>query len=139
MGTRLNFFISYNKADSQWATWIAWQLHEAKYTVQIQSWDFLPGNNFVLEMQRAAEEAERTIIVLSPEFLASRFVQPEWAAAFAQDPTGAKRSLVPVRFREKARLIAPYANPTWFTHGATAKTFTQVENLARKIRRELEG
>jgi hypothetical protein len=51
-------------------------------------------------MQKAASEAERTIAVLSPDYLDSRFTQPEWAAAFAQDPTGEKRLLVPVRVRE---------------------------------------
>ena len=95
-----HFFVSYTGADQQWAEWIAWQLENASYSVAIQAWDFRPGSNFVLEMQRAASEAERTIAVLSPNFLAARFTQPEWAAAFAQDPTGEKGTLVPVRIRE---------------------------------------
>jgi hypothetical protein len=47
------FFISYNKADRTWAEWIAWQLKEARYSVHLQAWDFRPGSNFVLKMQRA--------------------------------------------------------------------------------------
>jgi uncharacterized protein YndB with AHSA1/START domain len=54
----------------------------------IQAWDFRPGGNFVLQMQQAASEAERTIAVVSPHYLKSLYTQPEWAAAFAQDPTG---------------------------------------------------
>lgn len=95
-----DFFISYTGADQQWAEWIAWQLDSAGYSVVIQAWDFRPGSNFVLEMQHAASQATRTIAVLSPNFLASRFTQPEWAAAFAQDPTGEKGTLVPVRVRD---------------------------------------
>jgi len=95
-----HFFISYNSADRQWAEWIAWQLEEAGYTTVLQAWDFLPGSNFVLEMQKATEEAERTIAVLSPDYLGARFIQPEWAAAFAQDPTGEKGILLPVRIRK---------------------------------------
>jgi tetratricopeptide (TPR) repeat protein len=95
-----DFFISYNKADYSWAEWIAWQLEEAGYTTVIQVWDFRPGFNFVLEMQKAAIEAKRTIAVLSPNYLSATFTQPEWAAAFAQDPTGEKGTLVPVRVRE---------------------------------------
>jgi tetratricopeptide (TPR) repeat protein len=95
-----HFFISYNSADRPWAEWIAWQLEEAGYTTVLQAWDFRPGSNFVLEMQRAAEEAERTIAVLSPDYLGARFTQPEWAAAFAQDPTGVEGTLLPVRVRE---------------------------------------
>lgn len=66
----------------------------------LQAWDFRPGCNFVLEMQKATEDSERTIAVLSPDFLKSLFTQPEWAAAFVGDPTGEERKLLPVRVRE---------------------------------------
>ena len=93
----VHFFISYNHADSAWAEWIAWQLEAAGYSTIVQAWDFGPGSNFVLEMQRATAEAERTIAVLSPNFLKSQYTAPEWAAAFAQDPSALQRKLVPVR------------------------------------------
>lgn len=91
-----HFFISYNKADREWAEWIAWALEEAGYSIVIQAWDFRPGSNFVLGMDKAAD---RTIAVLSPDYLTALYTQPEWAAAFAQDPTGEKQTLVPVRVR----------------------------------------
>jgi tetratricopeptide (TPR) repeat protein len=95
-----DFFISYNKADRSWAEWIAWELEEAGYSVVIQAWDFRPGSNFVLEMDEGLKEAERVVAVLSPDFINSGFTAPEWAAAFAADPTGKDRKLVPVRVRE---------------------------------------
>jgi hypothetical protein len=95
-----DFFISYNQADKGWAEWIAWQLEAAGFKVVIQAWDFRQGGNFVLDMQRAMEQARRTLIVLSPDFLASKFTAPEWAAAFAQDPTGSEGRLLPVRVRK---------------------------------------
>ena len=95
-----DFFVSYNKADRQWAEWIAWQIEAAGHQTINQAWDFRPGSNFVLDMQSAASEATRTIAVLSPDYLAAEFTQPEWAAAFAQDPTGEKGTLLPVRVRE---------------------------------------
>jgi len=95
-----DFFISYNSADERWAEWIAWQLEDTGYSVIIQAWDFRPSHNFVLEMQRALEEAERLVSVLSPGYLNSSFTQSEWAAKFAEDPTGAEGKLVPIRVRE---------------------------------------
>ncbi|MFV2045430.1 MAG: toll/interleukin-1 receptor domain-containing protein [Anaerolineales bacterium] len=95
-----DFFISYNRADQTWAGWIAWELETAGYSTVLEAWDFRPGSNFVLEMQRAAEQAERTIAVLSPDYISANFAHPEWAAAFAQDPTGEKGMLLPVRVRE---------------------------------------
>jgi hypothetical protein len=92
-----DFFISYNHSDRAWAEWIAWQLEAAGYSTLLQAWDFVPGSNFVLEMDKAAQQARRTIAVLSPSYLAASFPQPEWGSAFADDPAGAERKLVPVR------------------------------------------
>lgn len=92
----VDFWVSYNKADEKWATWIAWKLEHAGFTVLIQAWDFQPGANFVLEMQEAASSAKRTIAVFSPSYLKANFTQPEWAAAFAQDPRGDDKALIPV-------------------------------------------
>ncbi|MCY6489395.1 TIR domain-containing protein [Leptolyngbya sp. GGD] len=100
MSETKDFFISYNRADKQWAEWIAWILEEAGYSVLIQAWDFRPGGNFVLDMQRAAAESKKTIAVLSESYLKSSFTQPEWAAAFVQDPQSLDRKLLPVRVKE---------------------------------------
>jgi tetratricopeptide (TPR) repeat protein len=109
MNVQKDFFVSYNKADRQWAEWIAWTLEESEYSVVIQAWDFRPGGNFVLEMQRATVEAQKTIAVLSEDYLKSAFTQPEWAAAFAQDPQGQKGTLIPVRVQpcKLSGLLAP--------------------------------
>ncbi|MCI0391423.1 MAG: HEAT repeat domain-containing protein [Acidobacteria bacterium] len=95
-----DFYISYSKADHDWAEWIAWQLEDAGFTTTIQAWDFRPGSNFVLDMHHAAATAERTIAVLSPDYLQSLYTQPEWAAAFAQDPTSVYKKLLPIRVRD---------------------------------------
>lgn len=93
----MDFFISYTQADRQWAVWIAAQLEAAGYTTFVQAWDIRPGSNFVIEMQKATAQADRTIAVLSQKYLDSEFALSEWTAAFARDPTGAHGILVPVR------------------------------------------
>ncbi|HSS79108.1 MAG TPA: toll/interleukin-1 receptor domain-containing protein [Thermoanaerobaculia bacterium] len=92
-----DFFVSFNSADKAWADWIAWTLEEAGYQVVYQPWDFRPGGNFVLEMQKAASEARKTVIVLTDTFLQAAYTQPEWAAAFVQDPRGEHHTLIPLR------------------------------------------
>jgi hypothetical protein len=78
-------------------------------TVVIQVWDFRPGGNFVLDMQRAAVESRRTIAVLSETYLKSAFTQPEWAAAFVSDPQSIDRKLLPVKVKDckPEGLLAP--------------------------------
>ncbi|KVR40741.1 toll/interleukin-1 receptor domain-containing protein [Burkholderia multivorans] len=95
-----DFFISYTHADADWAQWIGYVLEEEGFSVVIQAWDFRPGSNFVLEMQKAAASAKRTVMVLSPDYLQSQFASPEWAAAFGQDPQGQEMKLVPVMVRK---------------------------------------
>ncbi|NER84626.1 MAG: toll/interleukin-1 receptor domain-containing protein [Leptolyngbya sp. SIO1D8] len=95
-----DFFVSYNSADLHWAEWIAWILEEQGYSVVIQAWDFRPGGNFVLDMQRAAAESQRTVMVLSEAYLKASYTQPEWAAAFKQDPESSERRLIPIRVGE---------------------------------------
>jgi hypothetical protein len=94
-----DFFISYNTNDRSWAVWIAWHLEEAGYTTILQAWDFRPGSNFIQKMQEATSETERTIAVLSPDYLTALYTQSEWQAAFSQDPTGQEGLLLPVRVR----------------------------------------
>jgi hypothetical protein len=95
-----DFFISYTAADRTWAEWVAWELEEAGYTTVLQAWDFLPGSHFVLKMQEATAEAQCTIAILSPAYFDSPFAKAEWEAAFSQDPTGDKRTLLPVRVKK---------------------------------------
>lgn len=95
-----NFFISYNGADREWARWIAWELEALGYTTFLQDWDFRPGSNFVLEMQKASSDSQQTIAILSPNYLDAKYTHAEWAAALTEDPTGQERKLIPVRVGE---------------------------------------
>jgi hypothetical protein len=90
-------FISYNRADRDWAEWIAGAIERAGYQPILDVWNFPPGENFVLRMQEAATESDLTLAVLSKDYLEALYTQPEWAAAFAKDPTGKERKLIPVR------------------------------------------
>src|SRR3954451_836735 len=90
-----DFFVSFNKADRAWATWIAWTLEDAGYKVLFQDWDFT--GNFVLKMHDAIKRSRRTVVVLSPDYLTALYPAPEWAAAFGRDPTSAHDLLVPIR------------------------------------------
>jgi hypothetical protein len=48
-------------------------------------------------MERGVTEYDRTIAVLSPDYLTSVYGRQEWQAAQGADPAGFARRLVPVR------------------------------------------
>ena len=103
-----DFFVSYNSADKAWAEWIAWILEDAGHSVIYQGWDFRPGGNFILDMQRATG-CDRTIAVLSEDYLNATYTQPEWAAALKQDAESIERKLIPIRVKpcQPQGLLAP--------------------------------
>ena len=97
--TRRKYFVSYDQADQAWAEWVAWHIEDMGYEVRIKSWDFGPGSNLVNEVDEAARWADVTVAVVSPDYLESEFGKAEWMAAFASDPTGVRRQLLPIRVR----------------------------------------
>lgn len=94
-----DFFISYSKADRDWAISIDRWLKEAGYSTHFQEADFPPGSNWAYEMVQGGEAA-RTIAVLSPDYLTGNWIWPEMLTAFAADPKGEKRKLLFVRVRD---------------------------------------
>jgi len=91
---RKDFFISYARADKQWAEWIAWQLEQEDYRITLQAWDFRPGGNLVLLIDEAIKEAERVIAVLSPDYFTASDTAAQWSAAFRGG------ALLPIQIRE---------------------------------------
>ena len=87
-------------ADESAAEWVEYELEAAGYSTYLMKRDSNAGSNFVLKMQQAAEECERIIPILSPNYFQSAFTQPEWAAAFGKDPTGEKGLLIPIRAKK---------------------------------------
>jgi hypothetical protein len=90
-----DFFVSFTRADAQWARWIAYVLEEAGYSVWFQDWDFRA--NWVSRMQEALAKSRRTIVVLSDAYLGSKPATAEWTAVFAQDPADQNDRIVPIK------------------------------------------
>ena len=93
----LKFFISYNRADKEWARWIAWRLEATDHEAADQAWDIQAGEDFILEMQRVAKETDPPLAALPPSHSNVEFPLSEWTAALRQDPRGAKRRFDPDR------------------------------------------
>jgi hypothetical protein len=97
MAQAADFFVSYTSADQAWAEWIAWQLEAEGYSVVVQAWDFTAGRDWAHEMQQATATARRVVPVLSAAYLRSAHGEAEWRVFYAEDPSGERRLLLPVR------------------------------------------
>ena len=98
--SRKDFLISYTSADRLWAEWITWQLEEAGYSTILRAWDAQLEQSFAQNVLNASKEAERTIAVLSPDYLNALFTEAEWPTAFRKDPTHEEETLLPVHVEE---------------------------------------
>ena len=94
------YFVSYNHKDQEWAEWVAWTIEDLGYRAVIQAWDFVPGRSWVHEMQLQLAACTAVICLLSQNFLESDYTAAEWETAFAKDPVGKHRRLIPIRIKE---------------------------------------
>ncbi|WP_261560526.1 toll/interleukin-1 receptor domain-containing protein, partial [Frankia tisae] len=92
-----DFLVSAAEKDSAWGEWCAWQLEEQGYQVHLDTWDVVAGDHRVGRLDEAVSHSKRTLVILSEHYLASEKVRAEWQTAWAADPTGMKRRLIPVR------------------------------------------
>jgi hypothetical protein len=107
-GERIDFFVSYASVDRAWAEWVAWQLVEAGYTVELDVWDWGPGRNFVTAMSDALDRAARVVALFSAAYFErSRYTTEEWSALVVHVPGGEQDRLIPVRVEEVAAEQVP--------------------------------
>ncbi len=100
-GDRADFFVSHAGADRAWAEWVAWQLIDAGYTVELDVWDWGAGRNVMLAMSDALARCDRVVALFSAAYFdRSRYTTEEWTAALLHRPGGQGGRLVPIRVEE---------------------------------------
>src|SRR3954463_8658601 len=105
-GRGTDSFISHAGRDTGWAEWLAWQLQQAGYTVELDVWDWTPGEDFVVRMETALEGADRLLAVCTEAYFSSPFGGAELRAAFAGS-AAAEGRIVPV-------LVEPVTLPSLY-------------------------
>ena len=100
-GDRKDFFVSHAGADRAWAEWVAWQLEQAGYSVELDVWDWAAGRNFVTAMSDALDRCDRVVALMSSAYFdRSRYTTEEWSAAVVHVPGMGEGRLVPVRVED---------------------------------------
>ena len=92
-----DFFISYTGVDEHFATWTAELLESNNYSVTIQAWDFRAGDNFVSKINEALTECRMLIIILSNNYLQSKWCEAEWTSKLAEQTLLQERRIIPIR------------------------------------------
>jgi hypothetical protein len=91
----LDFYISYAGLDRLWAEWVGFELKNAGYTVELDVWDLLPGDNIILAREAALEQADRVLALCSAAYFRAGFPEQDWTAVMVARH-GKSGRLVPV-------------------------------------------
>jgi hypothetical protein len=104
-----DIFLSYNKADKKWVHTLAAQIESEtldgtpgtrKLTVFLDEWDMDTGDNIINKMNEGLKVSRFFAVVMSPEFFGSGWTNFEWTHVVSQDPTNAKRRIIPIFLRD---------------------------------------
>ena len=127
---RVDFFVSHAGRDGAWAEWVAWQLIDAGYSVELDVWDWAAGRNFVTAMSEALARADRVVALFSAAYFEpERYTTEEWSASLVYMPGVAAGRLVPVRVEEvPAALVPPLLRPL-----VSRDVFGVAEEEARRV------
>jgi tetratricopeptide (TPR) repeat protein len=122
---KVHFFISRAGADKDFATALGRILEDAGYRVILQDWDFA-DKNFIGCMHDALIKAERVILLLSPEYLASHYCSAEWMNAMAGDPLNRSGRLIIFRVKK--------CEPTGLLAGLAYRDLLPLRDHATRLR-----
>jgi tetratricopeptide (TPR) repeat protein len=122
--TMKRIFISYSHKDEAWVKdWLLPRLEGAGLQVHIDYRDFEIGIPALINMEQAVQTCDKTLLVLSPNWIDSEWTNFEALMIQTKDPTGLKRRLFPLLL-EKCSLpprleIFTYADFTRTDHRET--------------------
>ena len=128
-GDRTDFFISHAGADRAWAEWVAWQLIDAGYAVELDVWDWAAGRDFVTAMNDALAKADRVLALFSGAYFEpERYTTEEWSASLVHLPGVPRERLVPVRVEH----VPPDKVPPLLRPLRSCDVFGVDEDVARR-------
>jgi hypothetical protein len=116
VGDRPLFFISHAGCDRAWAEWVAWQLSDSGYSVELDVWDWAPGQNLMLRINDALARCDRIVALLSQAYFERhRYTTDEWTAGLVHQPGAGTGRLVPVRVDDvPVSMLPPVLQPLVF-------------------------
>src|SRR5205823_6256494 len=71
-----------------------------KLSVFFDEWDIDYGENFINRINEGLPKARYFGVVMSPEFFESGWTNFEWTDVVAEDPSGARKKIIPIFLRE---------------------------------------
>jgi tetratricopeptide (TPR) repeat protein len=92
-----DLFISYNRVDESWAGKLATRLEqEGGFKVFFAPWDILPGESIDARLEHSLAKSRKVGLIMSPESVASEWVNEERYTTHNIDTARKERRLIPL-------------------------------------------
>lgn len=106
-------FISYSHSNKEWVVqWLLPHLEGAGISVHIDFRDFQIGLPILVNVEKAIEDCQKTLLVLTPDWLESEWANFEAFMIQTKDPIGLKGRIIPIML-EECSLPARLSIFTW--------------------------
>lgn len=98
---RYDVFVSYSLRDREWVReWLLPRLEAEGLRVCIDFRDFEVGLPSIVNMENAVEQSRKTLLVMTPEWVASEWEKLESLLSQTGDPSDVQRRLLPLMLKE---------------------------------------
>jgi hypothetical protein len=132
----ISVFISYSSKDADWVReWLLPQLEDAGIKVHIDFRDFEIGTPSLINIEHAIENNQKTLLVLTPNWVQSEWANFEALLLQTQNPSGRARRMLPLML-EDCELPPRLAIFTWADFRHHENWETELERLLGQISQE---
>ncbi|MCC7542748.1 MAG: toll/interleukin-1 receptor domain-containing protein [Deltaproteobacteria bacterium] len=128
----IDLFLCHNSADKDLAKGIGEIVESTEWNgrtlkVFLDSWDIAPGENIIVHLNAALDQARYVAVLLSPEMVSSEWCAAEVASILATDPTNRAGRLLPIRIRDEHRTSGERLNVPPFLRALVRLDFSTLD------------
>lgn len=100
-GFEYDVFISYSHRDGDWVwDWLVPRLKQEGLRICIDRECFEAGEPIVVAIERAVKTSRKTLLVLTPDYVASEWAESENLLVQTSDPAARRRRMIPLKLKE---------------------------------------
>ncbi|UCH96381.1 MAG: HEAT repeat domain-containing protein [Candidatus Aminicenantes bacterium] len=94
---KADFFITYHHNDELAARWIAGVLKEVPFSILMDSWDFLPGQNPIEKVEHMTTISNSVLVLISERFIQEVGDAVSWKAVIEKFSSGGTKAVMLLR------------------------------------------
>lgn len=97
---QVDFFISYDVQDQEWANWLSWQIEHMGFSVHAEVASINTSMDYIALAKDAARRARHMIVLFSPYYLTPELSPEVFNSLFPDGNFAGDGELIPIRVQD---------------------------------------